>query len=174
MLPGLPSTGMDGSVGQSSAARQFDPQQLVLEVNECFDGFHFTIQTHRPEIPYAERVKAWFARRAAAESRGQGFNEPSPVLSYAGAATFDHCEGEERESGFVLKLSMKTESDRRFTIFIEEDDMFPETGHEQGPNVESSIAAQLAFWTQEMICHGTVDELDGRAVGSGKWMKIWA
>jgi hypothetical protein len=118
-------------------------------------------------------VKAWFVDRAAAETRGRQFDDPPPVLSYTGSAIFERCVGEERESGFVLRLSMKAESGRAFTIFIEEDDMVPESGRDQGPNIESSIAAQLAFWTHEMICHGTVDELDGRAVGSRKWLKSW-
>jgi hypothetical protein len=158
---------------QSRPARQFDPQQLVVEIKKCFDGFHFAIQTLRPELSYAERVKTWFADRAAAENRGRPFDDPRPVLSYTGSATFEHCGGEERESGFVLRLSMKAESGRAFTIFIEEDDMVPESGRDHGPNIESSIAAQLAFWTHEMICHGTADELDGRAVGSRKWLKTW-
>jgi hypothetical protein len=51
--------------------------------------------------------------------------------------------------------------------------MVPEMGDWERPNVEASIAAHLAFWTDEMICHGTVERLDGRAVGSGKWMKTW-
>ena len=51
--------------------------------------------------------------------------------------------------------------------------MVPEMGHWDTPNVETSIATQLALWTDEMICHGTTEELDGRAVGSRKWMKSW-
>jgi hypothetical protein len=160
-------------VMEGDAERSFDPQKLVVAVNECFEGFHFSVQTLRPEISYADRVKAWFEAWAAAENRGVPFNDPQPILSYRGSATFDHCEGEERESGFVLKLWMKAESSRSFELFIEEEDMVPEVSHGQGPNVESSIAAQLAFWTEEMICHGTVDELDGRAVGSGKWLNTW-
>jgi hypothetical protein len=164
---------MDEGADRENTARQFDPQKLVAAVNQVFQGFHFTIQTFRPERSYAERVREWFAGKAAAENRGRPFDDPPPVLSYTGSATFDRCAGEERESGFVLKLSMKAESGRAFTIFIEEDRMFPESGRDQGPNIESSIAAQLAFWTDEMICHGTVDELDGRGVGSGKWLKTW-
>ena len=145
----------------------------MLAIDECFEGFGFTIQTFRPEVPYTERRRTWFANKVAAESRGRSFDDPPPRRNFVGSATFDHCVGDERDSGFVLELSMKTESGRPFTLFIEEDRMFPEDGH-QGPNIEPSIAAQLAFWTAEMICHGTVEDLDGRAVGSGKWMKAWS
>jgi hypothetical protein len=163
---------MDGGTDQSSAGRQFDPQRLVAAVNQCFVDFGFTIQTFRPDLSYSERVKAWFAGKAAAESRGLPFDDPAPVLSYTGSATFDRCRGEERESGFVLELSMKAESGRPFTIFIEEDHIIPDFSY-RGPERESAMAAQLAFWTAEMICHGTVDDLDGRAVDSGKWLKTW-
>lgn len=94
--------GMGGSTGEGGVARQFDPEKLVVAVNQCFDGFHFTIQTFRPEVSYADRVKAWFGARAAAENRGTPFDDPQPVLSYSGPATFESCAGEERESGFVL------------------------------------------------------------------------
>lgn len=165
--------GMHGSTDEGGVARQYDPEKLVVAVNQCFEGFNFTIQTFRPETSYADRVKAWFEARAAAEKRGIPFNEPQPVLSYSGPATFDSCVGEERESGFVLRLSMKAASGRPFTIFIEEEYMFPENGAYPGTPIESSIANQLAFWTQEMICHGTVEELNGRAVYSGLWLETW-
>jgi hypothetical protein len=42
-----------------------------------------------------------------------------------GSATFEHCTGERRD----------------FVIFIEEDDMIPEMGDWDRPNVEGSIAA---------------------------------
>ncbi len=164
---------MGGSTGEGGVARQFDPEKLVGAVNQCFDGFHFTIQTFRPEVSYANRVKTWFSARAAAENRGIPFDEPQPELSYSGPATFESCASEARESGFVLRLSMKAGSGRPFTIFIEEEYMFPESDDCPGIAIESSIANQLAFWTQEMICHGTVEELDGRAVCSGKWLKTW-
>jgi hypothetical protein len=164
---------MNRGTDKGGVARQFDPEKLVVAVNQSFDGFHFTIQTFRPAISYADRVKAWFEARAAAEDRGIPFNEPQPVLSYTGPATFDSCAGEERESGFVLMLSMKTEAGRPFKIFIEEEYMVPESDSYLGSSIESSIADHLAFWTQEMICHGTVEELDGRAVYSGTWLKTW-
>lgn len=173
MMPELPFDDMDGSTGQNSAAPQFDPQRLIVEVDQCFKRFHFTIQTSRPDLSFAERLKVWHAGRAAAESSGQPFDDPLPVLSHIGSATFECCSGEERESGFVLKLSMKADSGRPFTMFIEEGDMVPEREGVQGPNLEASIAAQLAFWTDEMICHGTPEEPDGRAVGSGRWLKTW-
>jgi hypothetical protein len=164
---------VDRGTDQGGEERQFDPELLVSAVNECFKGFHFSIQTFRPELSYGERLKDWFAGRTTAENHGLPFEDPPPVLSYTGPATFDSCAGEERETGFVLALSMKAEAGRPFTIFIEEEDMIPERGHHAGLPIESSIAAQLAFWAQEMICHGTVEELDGRAVGSGKWLKTW-
>jgi hypothetical protein len=116
---------MNGSSDNGDVIRQFDPEKLVVAVNQCFEGFHFSIQTCRPEISYADRLKAWFEARAAAETRGVPFTEPGPVLSYTGPATFDSCAGEERESGFVLKLSMKAGSGRPFSIFIEEDTCSP-------------------------------------------------
>jgi hypothetical protein len=103
---------VDGTTDQGSVARQFDPEILVAEVNGCFKGFHFSIQTFRPDLSYAERLKSWFAARTAAESRGLPFDDPSPVLSYTGPAKFDSCAGEERETGFVLELSMQVPSGR--------------------------------------------------------------
>jgi len=145
----------------------------VDEVNTNFNGFHFTIQAVRPPEDYPGLVKSWFAAKAAAERQGLRFDDPAPSIGTLGSATFVHCEGEQRDSGFVLRLSMKAESGRPFVIFIEEKDMLPVMGVWESPNIEASIAAQLALWTDEMICHGTVQDLDGRAVGSEKWMKTW-
>jgi len=164
---------LDGSTDQSDDSRLFDPQKLVAEVNKCFTGFHFTIQAVPPTRNWAERVKQWQADKAAAEQRGLPFDQPAPSMGTLGSATFEHCTGEWRDSGFILEVSMKSQSGRPFVIFIEEDDMIPEMGDWDRPNVEGSIAAQLAFWTDEMICHGTTEELDGRAVGSRKWIKTW-
>ena len=44
--------------------------------------------------------------------------------------------------------------------------MIPEMGDWDRPNVEGSIAAQLAFWTDEMVCHGSTEELGARRQGS--------
>ena len=71
---------MGGSTGKGGVARQFDPEKLVMAVNQCFDGFHFTIQTFRPEVSYADRVKAWFGARGAPKNRGIPFDEPQPEL----------------------------------------------------------------------------------------------
>ena len=90
-----------------------------------------------------------------------------------GAAKFVHCDGENRDSGFVLRLEMKSESGRPFVIFIEESDMQPEMGVWDGPDVEKSIAHNLAMWTMERIVHSVVEDLDGREIRSGKWMKTW-
>jgi hypothetical protein len=73
----------------------------------------------------------------------------------------------------VLKVSMRAESGRPFVIFIAESDMIPEMAACDRPDVEACIAAQLAFWTAEMICHSVVEDLDGRAVRSGTWTNTW-
>lgn len=165
--------GMDGSADQNDDTRVFDPQKLIAEVNKCFTGFHFTIQAVPPTRNWAELVKQWQTDKSEAEQRGLPFDQPVPSRGTLGSATFEHCSGESRDSGFALRVSMKSQSGRPFVLFIEEGDMVPEMGDWNSPNVETSIAAQLAFWTDEMICHGTVEDLDGRAVGSGTWMKTW-
>jgi hypothetical protein len=40
------------------AGIDFDPVNLVAEVNKAFNGFHFTIQAVRPPKNYAGDVKA--------------------------------------------------------------------------------------------------------------------
>jgi hypothetical protein len=162
---------MDRSAEYREGVRKFSSQRLVDEVNRRFEGFHFSIQTFRPDRSYADRVQDWFAAKARAENRGLPFDDSKPVFDFTGPATFDYCAGEERESGLVLKLSMKAEPNRSFTIFIEEKDFRVNT--HPSTNIEASIADHLAFWTEEMICGCTIDELDGRAVGSRKWLKTW-
>jgi hypothetical protein len=166
---------MKRSADQSDDARPFDPHKLVAEVNKRFTGFHFTIQAVPPTRNWAELVKQWQADKAEAEQRGLSFDQPVPSMGTLGSATFEHCTGASRDSGFVLRVSMRSQSGRAFVLFIEEDDMVPEMGEwGRSSNVEASIATQLAFWTDEMICHRTIEELDGRAVGSRIWMKSWS
>ena len=164
---------MTDGIESPRAGIDFDPVKLVAEVNNAFSGFHFTIQAVRPPKDYPGDVKAWIAAKDAAEKRGLPFDDPPPSIGTLGSASFVHCDAEDTESGFVLKLSMKAESGRPFVIFIEESDMIPEMSVWDRPDVEASIAAQLAFWTDEMICHFVVEDLDGRAVRSGTWMKTW-
>jgi hypothetical protein len=108
------------------AGIDFDPVNLVAKVNKAFNGFHFTIQAVRPPKNYAGDVKAWIAAKDAAEKQGLPFGDPPPSRGTLGSATFVHCDAEERESGFVLKVSMRAESGRPFVIFIAESDMIPE------------------------------------------------
>ncbi len=115
------------------------------------------------------------AREEAGAIKGiEASTTPSSERGRIGSATFERGEGGETEAGFIMKLSMKADSGRPFTIYLEEGDLqaVPEDG--QKPNVEYWIAARLAFWVYEMICHGTAEQLDGRAVDSGKWMKTWS
>jgi hypothetical protein len=155
------------------AGIDFDPVKLVTEVNRSFDGFNFTIQAVRPPEDYAGDVKKWFTDKEEADKRGLSFDDPPPSIGTLGSATFVHCDGENGDSGFVLRLSMQAESGRPFVIFIEESDMQPEMGVWDRPDVETSIADNLAFWTMERICHSVVEDLDGREIRSGKWMKTW-
>jgi hypothetical protein len=120
---------MTGSAEQPVAGR-FDPPKLVTEVNQCFTGFHFTIQAVPPTKNWAELVKVWLNDKAAAEKNGQPFDDPPPSHGALGSARFERCVGEPRDSGFVLKLSMKSQSGRLFVIFIEKDDMVPEIREE--------------------------------------------
>ncbi len=155
------------------AGGDFDRRKLVDEVNTNFSGFHFIIQAVRPPEDYPGLVKSWFAAKETAEQRGLPFDDPPPSIGTLGSATFVQCVGEQRESGFVLNVAMKAQSGRPFVIFIEESDMIPEMGVWERPNIEASIAAHLAFWTAERIVHSTAEDLDGRSVRSGEWMKAW-
>jgi hypothetical protein len=155
------------------AGIDFDPAKLVAEVNRSFEGFNFTIQAVRPPKDYPGSVKKWLDAKDHAQNQGLPFDDPPPSIGTLGAATFVHCDGESRDSGFVLRLEMKSESGRPFVIFIEESDMQPEMGEWDGPDIEKSIADNLAMWTMERIVHSVVEDLDGREIRSGKWMKTW-
>lgn len=147
--------------------------KLVAEVNSAFNGFHFIVQAVRPPENWVGLVKAWIAARDEAQKRGKPFDEPHPPRGTLGSATFVRCKGELRDSGFVLKVSMQSEAGSPFVIFIEEQDMKPEMGVWERPNIEESIAAQLAFWTAERMCHSTAEDLDGRSISSGIWTETW-
>jgi hypothetical protein len=155
------------------AGIDFDPQKLVAEINKGFNGSSSIIQAVRPPKDYAGLVKAWLAAKETAEKQGLPFDEPQPSLGTLGSAKFISCEGEERDSGFVLRLSMEADSGQRFVVFVEEKDMVPEMSVWDRPDIEASIAGQIGTRLDEQICHSVAEDLDGKSISSGKWMKTW-